>query len=90
MRIDAAPPDAQVLLRNSSGPWQDYPSSSLTIIAGAVIRICSERLPHGREQKIPVFLRPSEREADTELQLELAWPGCAGSTSSTVPVLPAA
>lgn len=75
MRIDAAPGMHQKLLRNSSGPWQDYPSASLPIIPGTVIRIRSQRLPHGRKPTTPVFLWTSASEVDTDLFLELtlAW-----------------
>lgn len=75
MRIDAAPGMHQKLLRNSSGPWQDYPSASLPIIPGTAIRIRSERLPHGRKPTTPVFLWASTVTFDDDLLLELtlAW-----------------
>jgi hypothetical protein len=75
MRIDAAPGMHQKLLRNSSGPWQEYPSASLPIIPGTVVRIRSERLPHGRKPTTPVFLWASTATLDDDLLLELslAW-----------------
>jgi hypothetical protein len=75
MRIDAAPGMHQKLLRNSSGPWQDYPSASLPIIPGTAVRIRSKRLPHGRKPTTPVFLWTSTATLDEGLlpELALAW-----------------